>query len=76
MKNQQKMHKGRVRSCLTTDQTLWKGMYAAVANESARITELQIKAAELAIKRVIQKKRGFMNENKPWNYCVEKTSRG
>jgi large subunit ribosomal protein L16 len=55
MKNQQKMHKGRVRSCLTTDQTLWKGMYAAVANESARITELQIKAAELAIKRVIQK---------------------
>jgi ribosomal protein L16/L10AE len=30
-------------------------MYGAVANESARITELQLKAAELAIKRVIQK---------------------
>lgn len=40
---------------LSLNQTIWKGKYAGVALESARIVESQLKAAELAIKRTIRK---------------------
>ena len=54
-KLRQKTHKGRLSSVINTVQTIWKGKYAGVALERARVTESQIKAAELAIKRIIRK---------------------
>lgn len=50
-----KTHKGRLSFTHTPLQTLWKGKYAGVALESARVVENQLKAAELAIKRTIKK---------------------
>ncbi len=50
-----KTHKGRLSFVNTPNQTIWKGKYAGVAIESARVIENQIKAAELAIKRTIRK---------------------
>lgn len=50
-----KTHKGRLSFVINPLQTIWKGKYAGVALENARVTESQIKAAELAIKRTIKK---------------------
>lgn len=50
-----KTFKGRLSYIRNPHQTLWKGIYGGIANESARINELQLKAAEFAIKRVIRK---------------------
>ncbi len=50
-----KTFKGRLSDKRNINQTLWKGLYGAIAKESARITESQIKAVEFAIKRVLRK---------------------
>jgi ribosomal protein L16/L10AE len=55
MQIRKKTHKGRLSFVLSPLQTIWKGKYAGVALENARITESQLKAAELAIKRTIKK---------------------
>lgn len=63
-----KTFKGRISYTRNPHQTLWKGIYAGIANESARINEMQLKAAEFAIKRIIRKNGNFwirINPNIP-----------
>lgn len=57
--NRKKTHKGRLSYTINPLQTIWKGQYAAVALESARVSTSQIKAAELALKRTIKKSGEF-----------------
>lgn len=66
-----KTFKGRLSYVNNFHQPLWKGVYAAVANESARISEAQIKAAEFAIKRVLKKNGEFWIRINP-NIAVTK----
>lgn len=66
-----KTFKGRLSYVNNFHQPLWKGVYAAVANESARISEAQIKAAEFAIKRILKKNGEFWIRINP-NIAVTK----
>lgn len=59
MQIRKKTHKGRLSFTINPYQKLWKGKYAGVALESARVNENQIKAAELSIKRTIKKNGEF-----------------
>lgn len=52
---QRKTFKGRISYVRNLDQEIWKGLYGAIAKESARVSESQLKAAEFAIKRVLKK---------------------